>query len=126
MKIKTLTLGPMDNNVYIVAGDKGKCILIDPAWEVDVLEKEMYSLKLKADSVFLTHGHFDHVENISELLERSNLRLYIEKNDARMLTQVHSKYIRTFHGDTSLILSDLPTKCSSLICSSRSSKSSLK
>lgn len=75
MEIKTLILGDLDTNCYILSKNN-KCIIIDPASEY---QKILESIKGKElVSVIVTHHHFDHVGalnyfNKSIIFDRNNL-----------------------------------------------------
>ena len=61
MLIKTLVVGQIETNCYIVTDEKTlRCIVIDPGDESNTILDYLESNKLKAEAVFLTHGHFDH------------------------------------------------------------------
>lgn len=69
LEIKTFVLGPVQTNVYLV-WDKntGQAIVIDPAWDGDVIANDIMSCGLTLDAVWLTHGHFDHFAGVASLL----------------------------------------------------------
>lgn len=100
MMIKTLTLGPMSNNTYIIGSESaGECIVIDPGWDMTVIGKAIKTLGLKPLFVLLTHGHFDHCKNINSLLGTFDLKVFIHKDDVFMLEDVDKSRIKTFDAD---------------------------
>ena len=54
-------LGPVQTNAYLI-GDttSGQAVVIDPAWDGEVIIKEAESQGLRISAIWLTHGHFDH------------------------------------------------------------------
>lgn len=80
--LKQMEIGPMANFQYFI-GDKhtGETAVVDPAWDVDFLRAEAKRLGYKIVSVFLTHGHMDHVNGLDDLLATHDIPVYISKNE---------------------------------------------
>jgi glyoxylase-like metal-dependent hydrolase (beta-lactamase superfamily II) len=68
-QLETLILGPLLTNCYIVH-DNGEAIVIDPGWEGDVVVDKLEKMGVKVKMVIATHLHIDHVNGVSEVLER--------------------------------------------------------
>jgi glyoxylase-like metal-dependent hydrolase (beta-lactamase superfamily II) len=97
MKIKTLTLGMMQNNIYIVS-EGGKCFLVDPGWDIKAIEQALKSDNLTCKFIILTHGHFDHSKNLYKLIENLDVPIYIHEFDADMLEKIPAEKIKTLTG----------------------------
>lgn len=82
IQIQTWTFGSYQTNCYLVqaAGSTG-CCLIDPGSEAPVILEKLAALGLTLDAILLTHGHFDHVGAVEELVEATGCRLWMEKSD---------------------------------------------
>ncbi len=80
--IKQLPNGPMGNFQYFL-GDKttGKIAVVDPAWDIDFLRSEARKAGCKIVSIFLTHGHHDHVNGLDKLLSTDDVPVYISKDE---------------------------------------------
>lgn len=82
MLIKTLALGPLETNCYIVIDEKTlACAVIDPAGDASTLLDYLEDNHLKCRFALLTHGHFDHVGAVNELLEETDAVLAMHKAD---------------------------------------------
>lgn len=82
VKIHTLTLGAYQTNCYIVHEAACKsCCIIDPGYEADTILKKVASLGLTVDAILLTHGHFDHVGAVEEIVEATGCRLWMRESD---------------------------------------------
>ena len=83
MLIKTLVVGQIDTNCYIVTDETTlKCAVIDPGDESNVILDYIESNKLTVDAIFLTHGHFDHNLAVYAIREATGAPIYIHKADA--------------------------------------------
>ena len=74
MEIKKIFSEPCDNNTYLVSDNK-KAILIDASCDVQEIEKNLDGKKLVA--IFITHGHYDHVANLDNLVNKYKVKVYL-------------------------------------------------
>ena len=82
MLIKTLPVGYLDTNCYIVTDeDTRKCAIIDPGADSNVILDYIESHKLTPEAIFLTHGHFDHCMALDAVARATGVPVYINKND---------------------------------------------
>ena len=66
MEIKTLKLGMLNTNCYIL-DNNFETLIIDPADDAGTIIK---NLKHKPIGILITHYHFDHVGALNELIEK--------------------------------------------------------
>ncbi len=103
MKVYTLHVGDMANCTYIVENN-GEGIIIDPAWDMDKIEKVLEDYKIKPVCVIFTHGHYDHITNAEQLLRKYNIKAYIQQGDLHMLS-FPPELLNVYSGDkTELII----------------------
>ena len=96
LQITSLSVGPMDNNAYLLRCDQtGEQVLIDAANEVDRLE-EFCGGTLR--SVVTTHRHGDHWQALAELVIRTGADTWAGTPDADELPV--SVDHRVWTGDT--------------------------
>jgi len=82
MLIKTLPVGYLDTNCYIVTDeDTCECAIIDPGADSSTILDFIESNKLAPVAIFLTHGHFDHCMALGAVVEATKAPVYIHKND---------------------------------------------
>ena len=85
MEVKTLTLGELGTNCYIVTRAAGNAAVIDPADDaqriLDTLSAENAELKI----ILLTHGQYDHTGAVADLKEQTGAKVYIHAKDECML-----------------------------------------
>ena len=58
MNVKTLPVGQLETNCYIVINEETlECVVIDPGDESNTIMDYIESNKLKCRAIMLTHGH---------------------------------------------------------------------
>ena len=101
MNIQKLTLGLYQTNIYILSNDT-EAVVIDPGYEPDIILDALEGKELKA--ILLTHGHFDHVGAVKELVAETGCKGYIHAADLSlppMITAGQLYYTHTYaEGDT--------------------------
>jgi len=70
MEIKSLVLGELHTNCYIVIKNN-KCIIIDPASDANLIKETCIGYKV--EEILVTHHHFDHTLALKELENFYNL-----------------------------------------------------
>lgn len=90
MNIHVIGGGMVGANSYLLTADKGsKGILIDAGCSISALKKEVEKHASGIAAVLLTHGHFDHITTLEKIKELYNPKVYIHKDDAKMLGDAH-------------------------------------
>lgn len=71
-------LGPWDNFVYLIGDRKSrKCLVVDPAWELQPILDEVARLDLDLSGILCTHSHFDHVNMVDPLLRLHDVPVHM-------------------------------------------------
>lgn len=86
MKIEKFVLGPMSTNCYIAVNEESReCILVDPAVWPKELSAHIRAEALIPCAVLLTHGHFDHIMGLDQLLEEYKIPVYAFESEEAVL-----------------------------------------
>ena len=73
LEIITFTLGPVQTNAYLVgAPDTGEAVVIDPAWDGQVILDEAGRRGWRIGNIWLTHAHFDHLGGAAAVADGSS------------------------------------------------------
>lgn len=86
MRINRLVVGPVSTNCYIVSNEETKeTFIIDPGEEAERIEQKLQEEQLDLKAILLTHGHFDHMMAVNELLEKHQIEVYIGEHEQELL-----------------------------------------
>ena len=70
LEIIPLVLGPVGTNAYLVVDLQTKsAVVIDPAWDGELILQEAHRRGWVIEQLWLTHAHFDHMGGIAGLLK---------------------------------------------------------
>lgn len=84
MELKIFPYGPLSSNMYLLDTDSG-IFLIDPSVYPDRLNED--DLPNRVDYIFMTHGHFDHINALDKWCEMyPEAKAYISNEDMPSLT----------------------------------------
>ncbi len=79
---------PYCTNCYLVAGDipgpdgRAAAVLVDASVSPAQVQAQLQKLNARLDAILLTHGHHDHVEQLSELREAFGADVFLGAADA--------------------------------------------
>jgi len=86
MKIKTLPLGQMSTNCYVVSDENNTCAIFDCDGNGLDLIQYLEKNQLKPTHILLTHGHFDHIGAVETIKEKYGCPVYAGAKELPVLT----------------------------------------
>lgn len=90
MEIIRIPLGVYQTNCYLVKSDK-QVIIIDPGTKSErIISKIAEDEKVLA--IFLTHGHFDHIGAVDDLVKHYQVSVYAHANEREIYTNPMYNY----------------------------------
>jgi len=82
MIIEKLTVGPIQENCYIVGDEQsGEGFIIDPGYEADRIVAKVRELNLKVDKIINTHAHVDHVCAVQPIKKQLGATFYMHPHE---------------------------------------------
>ena len=83
MLIKTLPVGQLETNCYVVTDEKSLiCAVIDPGDESNTILDYLEDNHLRCTHILITHGHYDHTMAVSAVKEATGAEVYMNEKDA--------------------------------------------
>ena len=111
LKVHALVLGAYQTNCYIIHDDVSKtCCVIDPGYQSEDILDKLTDLGLSLEAILLTHGHFDHVGAVRDLVADTGCAVYLCAEDLNMpanLTAGQLYYTNTYAEGSQLHLAGL-------------------
>ncbi len=111
MNIRHFTLGEYQTNCYVVWGEgSSACCVIDPGYEPERILSFLAREGLTLEAILLTHGHFDHVGGVRDLVAETGCRVFLHPEDLSlppMLTAGSIPYTDTYGEGSVLNLAGL-------------------
>jgi len=84
-----LTVGPVQENCFIVRPDGGeRAVIVDPGEEAPRLLAAIEQLGVTLDAILLTHTHFDHVGAVAPLAKATGAPVYCPELEVPVLQDV--------------------------------------
>ena len=69
LEIVSMVLGPVMTNAYLVGDSEShQAVVIDPAWDGELITKEAIRRGWHIEQLWLTHAHFDHMGGIAGII----------------------------------------------------------
>lgn len=83
MLLKLFVCGPIQNNTFVIADEKNKkALVIDPAFgSYNKIKNYLKEKNFKLEKILLTHGHWDHITDVSLLKDDFECLVYLHKLD---------------------------------------------
>ncbi len=73
LEIIPLVLGPVATNAYLVGETDGQtAVVIDPAWDGELIVEEAKRRGWQIEQIWLTHAHFDHIGGIAGIVKNTH------------------------------------------------------
>jgi len=80
-------VGPIGTNCYVVrtATSADEAVVIDPSGDAGQLQLELAALGAKCAAILITHGHWDHLLGVAELVEGTSAPVYMAADEQALL-----------------------------------------
>jgi glyoxylase-like metal-dependent hydrolase (beta-lactamase superfamily II) len=87
LKIHVLPAGPIETNAYLLTdAERGEAVLVDaPGGVWAMVEQVLAAEGCKLNELWLTHGHWDHMQGAAEVVKASGARVSAHVDDKILL-----------------------------------------
>jgi hydroxyacylglutathione hydrolase len=99
LKIEKLILGYFAVNCYIVELQDLK-LLIDPGADFKALQEFCTTNNIKPDLILNTHGHYDHIGAVPDLVEEYGIAFYIDRDEEQIVVDPEKNCSSIFSQNT--------------------------
>jgi len=97
LEVRTLTVGPIAENCFIVRAEGGqKALIIDPGEEPGRILAEVEQSGAEVEAILITHCHFDHVGAVAPLARETGAPVYVPEIEVPVLADIMSFVIPGF------------------------------
>jgi hydroxyacylglutathione hydrolase len=91
--VRTFTVGPLQENCYLVRRDGGeRALVIDPGEEAPRLLGAMEQLGVTPDAILLTHTHFDHIGAVAPIARATGAPVYCPRDELAVMRDPSAFY----------------------------------
>jgi glyoxylase-like metal-dependent hydrolase (beta-lactamase superfamily II) len=90
VEVRKLSVGPMDNNCYVLISD-GQALLIDAANDADRILSEVEDVVVV--TVMTTHGHHDHWQALDDVADATGAEVVFHTEDAGMIARSADRHV---------------------------------
>ena len=85
MKVDWVTVGPFQENSYLIADEKtGTAVLVDPGDEGARIIELVRTAGVEPEAVWLTHAHLDHIGAVSAIRREWKIPVLLHPDDLRI------------------------------------------
>jgi Zn-dependent hydrolases, including glyoxylases len=85
MKVETLTVGPFQENCYLLVDENSNAAaLIDPGAEPEKVIAAVEKSGAKLEAIWVTHAHIDHLGAIASVKSKWNVPIHLHPKDNRL------------------------------------------
>ncbi|MEA2191021.1 MAG: hydroxyacylglutathione hydrolase [Solirubrobacteraceae bacterium] len=88
MDVQMFTVGPVQENCFLVTGEDGHAVIVDPGEEAPRLAQAIERSGVELDAILLTHTHFDHVGAVAPLARATGAPVWCPQLEVPVLQDI--------------------------------------
>lgn len=100
MLLETYVVGMIENNNYLLIDEKSKeAVLFDCSERIDEIKEKLDEVGADLKYIFITHGHFDHILGINDMIKLfPKVQVIAPEKDKELIEDVKS-FVNMFVGN---------------------------
>lgn len=79
LKVEKLTVGPIQENTYVIYNELNEALIIDPGDEADRIIQWVKDNQWNLQAILITHTHFDHIQAVEAVRNEFNIEVYVHE-----------------------------------------------
>jgi hydroxyacylglutathione hydrolase len=83
--VERLSGGPWGENCYLIYDEDRNALLIDPGGNPEGILATLRTKRLHLAAILNTHGHFDHIGGVTDVIEATGASFYISAKEAPIM-----------------------------------------
>ena len=89
MEVRSLTVGPVAENCYVLRADGAeRGLVVDPGEEPERILAAIEELGIGVDAILLTHTHFDHIGAVAPVAKATGAPVYCPEIEVGVLADI--------------------------------------
>jgi len=89
MEVRSLTVGPVAENCYVLRGDGAeRGLVVDPGEEPERILAAIEELGIGVEAILLTHTHFDHIGAVAPVAKATGAPVYCPEIEVAVLADI--------------------------------------
>jgi len=89
LQVSTFVNGRWRQNCYLIANREKDVLIVDPGSDAPGLEKLINENRWHPCGIINTHGHFDHIGAVADLMDRYAVPFYLHRADDALLRRAN-------------------------------------
>ena len=106
LKITRFPNGKLRQNCYLVSNARAQALIIDPGSEAETIAAMADEYGVRPLAILNTHGHYDHVGAVAELMGKYSIPFYLDHQDERILRSANI-YKFLFESDSEIEIPEI-------------------
>jgi hydroxyacylglutathione hydrolase len=91
MDVRMLTVGPVQENCFVLRRDGAEqALIVDPGEEASRILAAVEELGVKVDAILVTHCHFDHIGAVAPVAEATGAPVWVSEIERLVLADIMS------------------------------------
>jgi hydroxyacylglutathione hydrolase len=91
MDVRMLTVGPVQENCFVLRRDGAEqALIVDPGEEAPRILAAVEELGVKVDAILVTHCHFDHIGAVAPVAEATGAPVWVSEIERPVLADIMS------------------------------------
>jgi hydroxyacylglutathione hydrolase len=91
MDVRMLTVGPVQENCFVLRRDGAEqALIVDPGEEASRILAAVEELGVKVDAILVTHCHFDHIGAVAPVAEATGAPVWVSEIERPVLADIMS------------------------------------